>query len=183
MKKWVFLFLLFPQLAFAQVLPEPKYDGSYLVVQSFEELAKQYFARVLSLLKPARGAVSSGYGIRFHPLKGMQKMHNGIDIACPLGTAVRAVQDGRVRSSGWKGGYGKQVFLSHEGLISGSRYAHLSRILVQKGSFVQEGQVIAYSGDTGFVTGPHLHFELHQEGKLIDPEQYFDRSPSLQLMP
>jgi len=110
-------------------------------------------------------------------------MHKGVDIACPLGTPVRAVQDGRVKSEGWNGGYGKQILLAHEGIISGSRYAHLSRIVVNPGEFVREGETIAYSGDTGLVTGPHLHFELFRQEKLIDPEQYFDRSTSLQLMP
>ncbi|PIR24926.1 MAG: hypothetical protein COV43_07780 [Deltaproteobacteria bacterium CG11_big_fil_rev_8_21_14_0_20_42_23] len=184
MKRFFFLLLFsFAAVAHAQALPDPTYDGSYLVLQNFDELAKNYYDRVLSLLRPVQGRVSSNYGIRLHPLKGKKFMHKGVDIACPLGTPVRAVQDGRVKSEGWNGGYGKQILLAHEGIISGSRYAHLSRIVVNPGEFVREGETIAYSGDTGLVTGPHLHFELFRQEKLIDPEQYFDRSTSLQLMP
>jgi murein DD-endopeptidase MepM/ murein hydrolase activator NlpD len=109
-------------------------------------------------LWPARGVFTSGYGWRWG------RMHKGIDIANSTGTPIIAVQNGRVTFAGWSdGGYGYLVEISHE---DGSRslYAHQSRILVQEGEEVRQGQQIGLMGSTGRSTGPHLHFEIHSPG-------------------
>jgi len=108
---------------------------------------------------PARGVLTSGYGWRWG------RMHQGIDIAAPLGTPIVAAAPGEVISSSWNsGGYGNLVELRHpDGSLT--RYAHNSRLLVRQGQQVDQGQLIAKMGSTGRSTGPHLHFEVHSPGK------------------
>ena len=108
---------------------------------------------------PAKGVLTSGYGWRWG------RMHRGIDIANATGTPIFAATDGIVEKAGWNsGGFGNLVDIRHaDGTLS--RYAHNSRILVQAGQQVRQGQQIATMGSTGFSTGPHLHFEIHTAGK------------------
>jgi murein DD-endopeptidase MepM/ murein hydrolase activator NlpD len=114
------------------------------------------------------GPVSSGFGWRRDPLDGTMKFHKGIDVAMPVGTDVQAVRAGNVTFAGTMAGYGLTVVVDHgDGLAS--RYAHLSEIDVKAGDAVQEGQVVARSGATGRVTGPHLHFEMLAGGLAVDP--------------
>jgi murein DD-endopeptidase MepM/ murein hydrolase activator NlpD len=109
-------------------------------------------------LMPARGLLTSGYGWRWG------RMHKGIDVANSVGTAIVASQRGRVSFAGWSdGGYGYLVEITH-GDGSRSLYAHQSRILVQEGEEVLQGQQIGEMGSTGRSTGPHLHFEIHSPG-------------------
>lgn len=108
---------------------------------------------------PVRGSVTSGYGWRHDPIDGGIRHHNGVDIAVPTGTPVRAISGGRVVYSGWRGGYGNMVAIEHaDG--SQSLYGHNSQLKVAAGEQVEAGQVVALSGSTGRSTGPHLHFEL-----------------------
>lgn len=117
-------------------------------------------------LWPARGVFTSGYGWRWG------RMHKGIDIANSVGTPIIAAQSGRVTFSGWNdGGYGYLVEITHE---DGSRslYAHQSRIFVQVGEEVSQGQQVGLMGSTGRSTGPHLHFEIHAPGLgAVNPVQ------------
>ncbi|PSF32954.1 hypothetical protein C7H19_21110 [Aphanothece hegewaldii CCALA 016] len=108
---------------------------------------------------PAKGVLSSGYGRRWG------RMHRGIDIAAPVGTPIIAAAPGQVISAGWNnGGYGNLVKVQHpDGSVT--LYAHNSRLLVRRGQQIQQGQQIAQMGSTGFSTGPHLHFEVHPNGK------------------
>ncbi|HIK27880.1 MAG TPA: peptidoglycan DD-metalloendopeptidase family protein [Oscillatoriaceae cyanobacterium M7585_C2015_266] len=108
---------------------------------------------------PAKGELTSGYGWRWG------RMHNGIDIAAPIGTPIVAAASGVVIYAGWNdGGYGNLVEILHpDGSIS--RYAHNERILVRQGQSVEQGQQIAEMGSTGFSTGPHCHFEIHLPGQ------------------
>jgi murein DD-endopeptidase MepM/ murein hydrolase activator NlpD len=108
---------------------------------------------------PAKGVLTSGYGWRWG------RMHRGIDIANSTGTPIYAAADGVVEKAGWnKGGYGNLVDIRHaDGSMS--RYGHNSKLLVQPGQQVQQGQTIALMGSTGFSTGPHSHFEIHPAGK------------------
>ncbi len=108
---------------------------------------------------PAEGVFTSGYGRRWG------RMHRGIDIAGPTGTPIVAAASGEIVSSGWNsGGYGNLVDIRHpDGSMT--RYAHNSKLLVRKGQWVQQGQQIALMGSTGYSTGPHLHFELHPNGR------------------
>lgn len=114
------------------------------------------------------GDLSSSYGWRPDPLNGGMKFHKGVDLAMPVGQDVPSARRGEVVSTGELSGYGLTVVVKHDDRTS-TRYAHLSRILVEPGQQVQAGQVIASSGATGRVTGPHLHFEVLREGQAIDP--------------
>lgn len=118
---------------------------------------------------PVIGAITSGFGMRRHPLLGgAYMMHTGIDILGDYGTPVKAVAPGKVIYADWYGGYGKLVILDHGGGIT-TLYAHLSRIVVELEEQISEGQVIGYVGSTGLSTGPHLHFEVRVNGEPQDP--------------
>jgi murein DD-endopeptidase MepM/ murein hydrolase activator NlpD len=107
---------------------------------------------------PCKGRISSKFGWRLKPKAGW---HSGLDLAVPTGTSCKACYKGKVVFAGNRGNYGKCVILLHESIGRvWSLYAHLSRITVKVGKVVTEGQEIAFTGNTGYSTGPHLHFEL-----------------------
>jgi len=114
--------------------------------------------------------ISSQFGKRFHPILKTWRPHHGVDYAAAVGTPVVAVADGYVEEAGWSGGYGRKIKLQHASKTE-TIYAHLSRFAqgINRGARVKQGQVIGYVGMSGLATGAHLHYELHQEGKRIDP--------------
>jgi len=112
--------------------------------------------------------VSSGFGMRRHPIAQAWKKHEGIDYAAPTGTRVRAVGDGVVEHAGPKGGYGNVVILRHHGQYA-TVYAHLSRVAVRKGARVAQNDTIGAVGQTGWATGPHLHYEFRVAGQARNP--------------
>ena len=114
--------------------------------------------------------VSSGFGMRHHPVLKFTRLHSGVDFAAPPGTPILAAGAGHVIEAGRFGGYGNWVKIAHDGNLA-TGYAHLSRIApgVKRSARVRQGQVIGYVGSTGLSTGPHLHFELHRGGRPIDP--------------
>ena len=114
------------------------------------------------------GRISSYFGRRKSPTAGASTYHKGLDIATPTGSAVYASSGGVVTSAGWQGGYGYAVVIRHPDGHS-TRYGHLSKILVSTGQSVAQGQTIAKSGSTGVSTGPHLHFEVIENGVQVDP--------------
>ncbi|MFI3294470.1 MAG: M23 family metallopeptidase [Rikenellaceae bacterium] len=120
-----------------------------------------------------KARVTSKFGSRIHPIKRIRQQHNGIDYAAPVGTPVLAVADGTVSRKGWdSGGGGNILFIKHsQGLESG--YLHLSRYPsgIAVGTRVKKGQVVAYTGNTGGSTGPHLDFRIKQNGKYINPDK------------
>ncbi|KQR87777.1 M23 family metallopeptidase [Sphingomonas sp. Leaf343] len=117
---------------------------------------------------PVAGRLTSGFGMRMHPLLGFMRMHKGLDIAAPYGSPIYAAVDGVVQFAGRNAGYGNFVKLAHaRGLSSG--YGHMSRIAVRPGTRVRQGQVIGYVGSTGMSTGPHLHWEVWRNGQTINP--------------
>ena len=120
------------------------------------------------LARPVPGAVSSGFGMRRHPILGYRRMHAGMDFRARRGTPIVAVTDGRVVSAGRAGGCGIAVKLSHAGNLA-TRYCHMSRKAVRAGDYVKRGQVIGYVGSTGLSTGPHLHYEMYRGSKSINP--------------
>ncbi len=119
---------------------------------------------------PLFGEITSGFGPRRHPITRERDFHEGIDLKADEGTAVYAARAGKVSFAGPKGGYGYLIILDH-GLYE-TYYAHLSEILVYKGQFVEAGRLIARSGNTGFSTGPHLHFEIRLRGIPVNPLDY-----------
>jgi murein DD-endopeptidase MepM/ murein hydrolase activator NlpD len=112
--------------------------------------------------------VSSGFGMRRHPIARVWRAHEGIDYAAPMGTRVRAVGDAVVDFAGLKGGYGKVVILRHHGAYA-TVYAHLNRIAVRRGERVVQNDTIGFVGQTGWATGPHLHYEFRISGKARNP--------------
>jgi murein DD-endopeptidase MepM/ murein hydrolase activator NlpD len=112
--------------------------------------------------------VSSGFGMRRHPIAHAWRAHKGIDYAAPIGTRVRAVGDGVVEHAGPKGGYGNVVILRHHGQYA-TVYAHLSRVSVKRGARVAQNESIGAVGQTGWATGPHLHYEFRVAGEARNP--------------
>ena len=112
--------------------------------------------------------VSSGFGMRRHPIAKAWRAHQGVDYAAPTGTRVRAVGDAVVEYSGPRGGYGNVVILRHNGQYS-TVYAHLSRIAVKRGARVAQNDTIGFVGQTGWATGPHLHYEFRIGGQARNP--------------
>lgn len=119
-------------------------------------------------LKPVDGTITSGFGIRRDPVTGRTNMHKGLDIANTRGTEIKAAGSGIVTFSGYNGSYGKIIVISH-GYDYKTVYAHNNKNYVSVGDHVDKGEVIGEVGSTGKSTGPHVHFEVHFEGKQIDP--------------
>ena len=120
---------------------------------------------------PVAGTISSDFGYRDHPLEGEEKFHYGIDLVADRGTEIRCFADGTVIAVGDSSSYGKYCTVEHENGCS-TLYAHCDRITVSSGSVVQAGEKIAEVGETGMATGPHLHFELLQNGTYLNPIYY-----------
>lgn len=128
-------------------------------------------SRRLLMRTPVNGArLSSGFGMRRHPILGYSKLHKGVDFAASTGTPVMAAGDGVVRRANRFGGYGNYVRVGHSGGYD-TAYGHLSRFAagVRPGARVRQGQIIAYVGSTGSSTGPHLHYEVLQRGRNVNP--------------
>lgn len=121
-----------------------------------------------------QSVLTSAFGNRISPITGKEKFHNGIDLAAPLNSPVFACLSGTVSAAGTDDIYGNYVIINHDNNLQ-SLYAHLSRFTVQKGSLVAGGSVIGYVGITGLTTGPHLHFEVKQNGVPLDPEEFFQK--------
>jgi murein DD-endopeptidase MepM/ murein hydrolase activator NlpD len=122
------------------------------------------------LLKtPVDGArLTSGFGMRMHPILGFTRMHKGVDFGVPTGTPIYAAGDGVIEFAGWAGGYGKFVKIRHNPHME-TAYGHMSRIAATQGQQVHQGEVIGYVGMTGDATGPHLHYEVVKDGAQVNP--------------
>lgn len=120
---------------------------------------------------PVMAPVSSGFGLREHPIEGGEKFHNGLDLAANYGTDIKAFAAGVVDYIGESPAYGLYLQIQHANGVT-SFYAHCSRLCVQPGQQVAAGEKVAEVGDTGEVTGAHLHFEVKVNGKLVDPSDY-----------
>ncbi|RMG66379.1 MAG: M23 family metallopeptidase [Bacteroidetes bacterium] len=119
--------------------------------------------------------LGSMFGMRKHPILGVNKMHQGIDFPAPKGTPVLATATGRVRkliTEGDSSTYGTHIMLEHDELYC-TVYAHLSGVTVVPGQIVEEGDTIGFVGSTGRSTNPHLHYEVIRDGEPVDPEDYF----------
>jgi murein DD-endopeptidase MepM/ murein hydrolase activator NlpD len=117
------------------------------------------------------GRISSGFGYRFHPILHRRQWHSGIDLTASYGTPIRAARAGRVVSCGWSGSLGKTIVLRHD-MGFQTVYGHCSQIRVKGNQYVKKGQIIGSVGNTGRATGPHLHFEVHKSGRVINPLRY-----------
>jgi murein DD-endopeptidase MepM/ murein hydrolase activator NlpD len=113
--------------------------------------------------------VTSLFGMRFHPILHILRLHAGIDFGAAIGSQVRAAADGKVEIAGPVSGFGNHVRVQHKGFETS--YSHLSEIpaAIKPGADVTQGEIIALSGNTGLSTGPHLHFEFYLNGVAVDP--------------
>ncbi len=127
---------------------------------------------------PTSGWISRGYGMKYDPFTGMKQMHSGIDIANHTGTPVIAPAAGRITSVGRNGGMGKTIVIDH-GYGFVTRYGHLSDYKVKRGQQIKRGDVIGLVGSTGYSTGPHLHYEVIQNGKSVNPRKHILNDKSL----
>ena len=133
--------------------------------------SKGQSVRKALLRTPIDGArISSGFGKRRHPILGYTRMHKGLDFAARRGTPIYAAGDGFVEYAGRKGSYGKYIRLRHNGSFK-TAYAHMHRYAkgIRNGRRVRQGQIIGYVGSTGRSTGPHLHYEVHKNGRQVNP--------------
>ena len=129
-------------------------------------------AAAAGVVLPVSGTITSRFSrSRWEPILNLFRPHEGVDIAAPLGTSIRAPADGRVMFVGPRLGYGLVVELDHGGGVK-TLYAHCERILVQDGDYVAAGAVIAKVGSTGLSTAPHVHFEVIVNGRHVDPLEY-----------
>jgi murein DD-endopeptidase MepM/ murein hydrolase activator NlpD len=106
--------------------------------------------------------------MRYHPIVGRYKLHTGVDIACSIGTPIHAAAAGVVILAGTDRAYGNLVMIDHGGGVT-TLYGHQSRLAVSTGATVKKGQIIGYSGNTGWSTGPHCHFEVRKHGVPVNP--------------
>ena len=123
------------------------------------------------LAYPSDAPTGSPFGWRMHPILGYRRFHAGLDFAASYGSTIHAADSGTVIYAGWYGGYGKAVIINHGKSIT-TLYGHTSELYVSEGQTVQRGQAIAAVGSTGLSTGPHLHFEVRQDGTPVDPMNY-----------
>ena len=128
-------------------------------------------ARKTLMKTPINGArLSSGFGMRKHPIKGFSAMHKGVDFGAPSGTPIFAAGDGILEKVGWLNGYGRYILIRHNSTYK-TAYAHMSGWAkgIRRGARVNQGQIIGYVGSTGNSTGPHLHYEILINGKQVNP--------------
>ena len=126
-------------------------------------------ARRFLMKTPVNGSrLSSGFGMRLHPVLGYSAMHRGVDFAAPVGAPILAAGDGTVERAGPFSTYGNYVKIRHANGYE-TAYAHMSRVAVAAGARVRQGQIIGYVGETGRATGPHLHYEVMKNGDQINP--------------
>jgi murein DD-endopeptidase MepM/ murein hydrolase activator NlpD len=148
-----------------------------LLASSFQEAADSlsvHSARLAATpsIMPTKGWLSSAFSsMRTHPILHVARPHEGIDVTAPMGSPIEAPAGGVVLDAGWESGYGNTVTIDHGfGIVT--KFAHASKILVKTGQRVSRGQHIALVGNTGLATGPHLHYEVHVNGRPVDPLKY-----------
>ena len=148
-----------------------------LLASSFKEAADSlavHSARLAATpsIMPTQGWLTSAFSsMRSHPILHVSRPHEGIDVTAPMGSPIEAPAAGVVRDAGWESGYGNTIVIDH-GFGTVTKFAHASKILVREGQRVERGQRIALVGNTGLATGPHLHYEVHVNGRAVDPLRY-----------
>lgn len=152
---------------------------NFLKAANFDSIYHHYAFRWQShgqpSLWPVNGVLSSSFGGRSDPFSGEGVFHTGVDLVAAPGTPVHATADGVIDSAAWAGDYGKLIVVDHGNGLQ-TYYAHLSRLLVAPGQEVLRGQVIGLSGETGRVTGPHMHYEVRVRGTPVNPYKYLAQS-------
>jgi len=157
---------------------------------SFKEIKSYYNKnkkkmKHIPAIKPTKGIILSGFGMRYHPVLHYRRMHNGLDFRADVGSKVYSTGDGVVKYTKRKGTFGRLLIIDH-GFGYETYYAHLSAFAkgIKPGTRVKRGDLVAFTGETGLVTGPHLHYEVHKNGKPVNPLNYLfaDTSPQEYMM-
>jgi murein DD-endopeptidase MepM/ murein hydrolase activator NlpD len=148
-----------------------------LLASSFKEAADSlalHSARLAATpsIMPTQGWLSSAFSsMRSHPILHQARPHEGIDVSAPMGSPIEAPAAGVVSDAGWETGYGNTITINHGfGIVT--KFAHASKLLVKNGQRVSRGQRIALVGNSGLATGPHLHYEVHVNGRPVNPLKY-----------
>jgi murein DD-endopeptidase MepM/ murein hydrolase activator NlpD len=148
-----------------------------LLASSFKEAADSlalHSARLAATpsIMPTQGWLSSAFSaMRTHPILHMARPHEGIDVSAPMGSPIEAPAAGVVTDAGWENGYGNTITINHGfGIVT--KFAHASKLLVKTGQRVSRGHRIALVGNSGLATGPHLHYEVHVNGRPVNPLKY-----------
>lgn len=141
--------------------------------------ARSFQKNLVPSVWPVNGRLLSRFGDREDPFSGEGAFHTGVDISAGMGTPVHAAADGIVIAAEYAGRYGKRVVVDHGNGMQ-TWYAHLSRFAVVPGQEIRRAEIVAYSGNTGRVTSPHLHFEVRMHGSAVNPYPYLTRSVMLQ---
>jgi len=154
----------------------------YVQSKSFDEvkelaLNKEMMLAHLPAIQPVSNKdlkrTASGWGWRIDPIYKVRRFHYGMDFSAPKGTEIYATADGKVKEvKTFRSGYGKHIIIDH-GFGYKTLYAHLKGFKAKKGQKVKRGEVIGYVGNTGKSTGPHLHYEVHKNGKKVNPQYYY----------
>ena len=153
----------------------------YIQSKSFDEVVDLFknhdeMLKCIPAIQPVANKnlkyTASGYGMRIDPIYKTAKFHNGMDFSANIGTPVYATGDGVIKKAGWQSGYGKIIVVSH-GFGYETWYAHLNKYNVRGGQKVVRGEVFGEVGNTGKSTGPHLHYEVHLKGKVVNPVNYY----------
>lgn len=147
-------------------------DGKYS--KQLLERSDRYIKAIqqMPLGLPMKGRITSGFGLRNDPINNQPAFHAGIDFKGSIGDNITATADGVVKESGFdQGGFGNYVIIRH-GSGYETLFGHLNKALVKKGEAVRRGDVLGLMGNSGRSTGPHLHYEVHYQGKAVDPEKY-----------
>lgn len=153
----------------------------YIQSQSFDEvvaLCKEHddMLRCIPAIQPVSNKdlkqTASGYGVRIDPIYKTSKFHEGMDFSANIGTPIYATGNGTVTKAGWQSGYGRVVVINH-GYGFETLYAHMNKINVRVGQKVNRGETIGEVGNSGKSTGPHLHYEVHVKGRVVNPVNYY----------
>lgn len=153
----------------------------YIQSKSYDDLVvlaqnKEKMLECLPAIQPVSNKdltrVASGYGYRIDPIYHTRRFHEGMDFTAPIGTDIYATANGRVISAGWESGYGNCVKIDH-GFGYMTLYGHMSAFNIHPGQEVKRGEVIGAVGNTGKSTGPHLHYEVHYKGEVMNPQNYY----------
>lgn len=147
------------------------YDEILQMVKT-QEVKMENIPAIQPVLNKDLKRMASGYGWRIDPVYHIRRFHSGMDFSAPVGTDIFATGNGVVTFTGWRQGYGETVEVDH-GFGYMTRYAHCSKLVARRGQKVKRGDVIAKVGNTGKSTGPHLHYEVHFNGKAIDPRNFY----------
>jgi murein DD-endopeptidase MepM/ murein hydrolase activator NlpD len=154
-----------------KLLRQTKFERENLDQIHNQLLEKRDLLQHTPSIAPTKGYLSRGFGVKTDPFTGLKQPHWGIDLAANIGTPVYATAAGKVHFTGWHYGLGKLVIIDH-GYAYRTHYGHLNKIKVRKGQKVERGDVIGGVGNTGYSTGPHLHYEVHYQNKPVNPRDY-----------